>query len=195
MSKASKLAPIDVDEANNNTSHNSEVGNVLGPLSPSATSFTPRFSMASRKSFTSEDYRREPEEAEGMEFRNVVPGQVAMVSVLSKFGEKGEKWKLKRVVADREGHQELEDLEEPSENDESAGKEETIGAEIQVNGKEKEPRFQPNAYTSDRRGIYATRRRRFQTVESMHVSKGTLQRLRRACQWNIQTSRRKPCCH
>lgn len=136
MSKALKLTPIDVDGANNNAaSDNSEVENVLGPLSLSGASFTPRFSMVSRKSFTSEDYRREPEEAEGLEFRNVVPGQVAVVSVLSKPVEKGERWRSKRIVAGGMGNQDLEDLEEPSDNGESVGGKEVTGAEINVNGK------------------------------------------------------------
>lgn len=85
--------------------------------------------MVSRKSYTSEDYRREPEEAEGLELRNVVPGQVAVVSVLSKFAENGENWRLKRIVAERGGGQ---GLEEPSYD---GGKTEAIGAEINVNGK------------------------------------------------------------
>lgn len=134
MSKASTLTPIDVDGANSAASDNSEVENVLGPLSISAASFTPRFSMASKKSFTSEDYRREPEEAEGLEFQNVVPGQVAVVSVLSKFAEK-EKWGLRRAVVGGRGNQDLGGLGEPSENGESAGEKEAIGAEIDVNGK------------------------------------------------------------
>lgn len=87
--------------------------------------------MVSRKSYTSEDYRREPEEAEGLELRNVVPGQVAVVSVLSKFAENGENWKLKRIV-ERGGGQ---GLEEPSYDGGSVGKTEAIGAEINVNGK------------------------------------------------------------
>lgn len=125
MSKALKLAPIDVDGANNTAaSEFSEMQNVLGPLSPSAIPFTPRFSMVSRKSFTSEDYTREPEEAEGLEFRNVVPGQVTMVGV-------AEKGRLKRVVAGRGGNQ---DLEEPNKNGEPAEKTEAINAEISVNG-------------------------------------------------------------
>lgn len=84
--------------------------------------------MVSRKSYTSEDYRREPEEAEGLELRNVVPGQVAVVSVSSNFAENGENCRLKRIVAERGG----QCLEEPSYD---GGKTEAIGAEINVNGK------------------------------------------------------------
>lgn len=91
--------------------------------------------MVSRKSYTSEDYRREPEEAEGLEFQNVVPGQVAVVSVLSKFAEKDEKLRSKRIVVGGMGNQDLEDLEEPSNNGEAAGGKEAAGAEINVNGK------------------------------------------------------------
>lgn len=79
--------------------------------------------MVSKKSFTSEDYRREPEEAEGLEFRNVVPGQVAIVGV-------AEKGRLKRIA----GRGVNQDLEEPNKNGESAEKTEAIGAEISVNG-------------------------------------------------------------
>lgn len=79
--------------------------------------------MVSKNSFTSEDYRREPEEAEGLEFQNVMPGQVAMVGV-------AEKGRLKRIA----GRGVNQDLEEPNKNGESAEKTEAIGAEISVNG-------------------------------------------------------------
>jgi hypothetical protein len=137
VSKASHFTPINIDEAN---ASDTEIHNTLGSFSPSAAPsapFTPfsvrRFSSVSRKSFTSEDFRREPEEAENINFQNVAPGQISMVRVLSKLAGKDERDRLKKRRLERMSGA-TQNLEEPSESGEKLEEEEKI-AEIQVNGK------------------------------------------------------------